>query len=258
MYKTVKLAAAESGLRKSQIKELIKKNIIDWKLENGSYIVDMDSLTQTNGRVKKTETTTKQSHSWIKGNRVDFTYDEFINIMINGYFNKKTKISKDCNFVISDFMNNKIFQNQTVIEHLKEKYKGKSEKEMIRIVRQQSLGFIDRKMPNTDYGFLIENINGETILICCGYFPEIKNKVQFFVGLTYEDFKSYIKNPKGFHVIRKTSKVLLPTVSNNMFYQQHHKKPHNVNGHWRNQPYGSRNNPQYKRIWINDFKKGVS
>jgi len=44
--------------------------------------------------------------------------------------------------------------------------------------------------------------------------------------------------------------------TNNKNHQSHHKSPHMVNGYWRNQPYGSRNNPQYKRIWISDFYKG--
>jgi len=43
--------------------------------------------------------------------------------------------------------------------------------------------------------------------------------------------------------------------TNTKFYQSHHKSPHSVNGHWRNQPYGSRDNPQYKRIWIDSFEK---
>ena len=47
-------------------------------------------------------------------------------------------------------------------------------------------------------------------------------------------------------------------VTNNQSYQPNHKSPHRVNGFWRNQPYASRSNPQYKRIWINSFEKGVS
>lgn len=31
---------------------------------------------------------------------------------------------------------------------------------------------------------------------------------------------------------------------------------HLVSGHWRNQPYGPRDNPEYKRIWIQPFLKG--
>lgn len=55
-------------------------------------------------------------------------------------------------------------------------------------------------------------------------------------------------------------KLGIEFLNNNQDYSQstnniHSKAPHTVNGHWRNQPYGNRNNPQYKKIWINDFEK---
>jgi hypothetical protein len=31
---------------------------------------------------------------------------------------------------------------------------------------------------------------------------------------------------------------------------------HKVNGYWRNQPYGSRKNPRYEKIWVDDFARG--
>ncbi|PHO09093.1 hypothetical protein CPG37_10875 [Malaciobacter canalis] len=46
------------------------------------------------------------------------------------------------------------------------------------------------------------------------------------------------------------------TPSNNRYYQPHTNSPHTVNGFWRNQPYGSRSNPQYKMIWIDSFERG--
>lgn len=256
---SVKVAAAKLGLRKSQIKDLIKKNIIDWKLENGSYVVDISSLYESHNRVNTTcNLHSKTSNKGIFGNRVNFDYYDFSEIMINGFMSNKIKINRDCNFVVSEFMKSKIFDNETVIEHLKEKYKGKSEKEMIRIVRQQSLGFMDRKMPHTDYGFMVENINGETILVFCAYFPMNKNKVEFFVGLTYNNFKLYLGNPYKFKVNKKETVQSQSIPLNNQSYQPCYKTPHSVNGHWRNQPYGSRDNPQYKRIWISEFDKGVS
>jgi len=51
---------------------------------------------------------------------------------------------------------------------------------------------------------------------------------------------------------------ITPQPTNNITYQSQHKSPHSVNGHFRNQPYGSRDNPQYRKIWISDFDKGVS
>ena len=40
----VKVASKELGKSKSEIKDLIRKNLIDWKLENGSYVVDVNSI----------------------------------------------------------------------------------------------------------------------------------------------------------------------------------------------------------------------
>ena len=41
---TVKVASKELGKSKSEIKDLIRKNLIDWKLKNGSYVVDINSI----------------------------------------------------------------------------------------------------------------------------------------------------------------------------------------------------------------------
>lgn len=48
MYVTVKEAAIKSGMRKSQIKDLIKLNQVSWKLKNGSYVVDLNSYIPKN------------------------------------------------------------------------------------------------------------------------------------------------------------------------------------------------------------------
>lgn len=49
---------------------------------------------------------------------------------------------------------------------------------------------------------------------------------------------------------------LIPT-SNNRNYTPHTKSPHIVKTHIRRQPYGSKENPQYKEIIIKSFIKGV-
>lgn len=43
---------------------------------------------------------------------------------------------------------------------------------------------------------------------------------------------------------------------NRVDYKPHTKSPHIVKKHYRNQPYGSRDNPQYRRIEIKSFVKG--
>ena len=37
---------------------------------------------------------------------------------------------------------------------------------------------------------------------------------------------------------------------------KHKNKEHPVNGFWKNQPYGPRSNPSYKRIWVSGFTRG--
>jgi len=37
---------------------------------------------------------------------------------------------------------------------------------------------------------------------------------------------------------------------------KHKNKEHPVNGFWKNQPYGPRSNPSYKRIWVPGFTRG--
>ena len=143
--------------------------------------------------MKKQSTYERSNSKGINGNRVEFNYNDFSDVMVNGYLSSKLKIDESCNFVISKYMTKDFFKNEKVIEHLKEKYKGKSKKQMIGIVKGKSLGFKDRSMPYTDYGFIVEEIDGETILVFCGYFPLNENAVEFFVGLTYDDFGLLLK-----------------------------------------------------------------
>lgn len=44
--------------------------------------------------------------------------------------------------------------------------------------------------------------------------------------------------------------------SNRGDYKPHTKSHHTVNGFYRNQPYGSRENPQYKKIRVESFQRG--
>jgi hypothetical protein len=56
--------------------------------------------------------------------------------------------------------------------------------------------------------------------------------------------------------VNSDTKVETTTQSNNRCYPSHTNSLHTVNGYWRNQPYGSRTNPIYKRIWIDTFERG--
>ncbi len=47
------------------------------------------------------------------------------------------------------------------------------------------------------------------------------------------------------------------TTKNSNDNQKHKNSAHQVQGFWKNQPYGPRDNPQYKRIWINSFRRGA-
>ena len=40
--------------------------------------------------------------------------------------------------------------------------------------------------------------------------------------------------------------------------KSHTNSKHTVKGFYRKQPYGSRNNPTYKTIWVDEFKRGKS
>ena len=53
--------------------------------------------------------------------------------------------------------------------------------------------------------------------------------------------------------IKKLNLVLNTYTSSD---EEHNKSAHSVNGHFRMQPYGPRNNPSYKKIWIEEFDKG--
>lgn len=248
----VKDAAVELKIKVGQIKHLIYQGLIDWKLnEKGNYVVNIKNVYETYN--KGSSTTFKKQNKGIINNRVNFNYKDFLKIIFDCVPYKQIKIDKNCNFVISEYMKKDIFDNEKVIEHLKNKYKGKSVSQMIRIVVKNSLGFKDNKMPNTDYGFLLENIDGEEILVFCRYCPMNLNQVEFFVGLTYENFKLFLE---GKLCKKDQTEYVVEEASNDEEISRSPMELHKVNGFWRNQPYGSRQNPRYERIWINDFERG--
>ena len=47
------------------------------------------------------------------------------------------------------------------------------------------------------------------------------------------------------------------TTNNAIDKPKHKNSAHQVNGFWKNQPVGPRNNPTFKRIWIDSFKRGA-
>ena len=82
------------------------------------------------------------------------------------------------------------------------------------------------------------------------YFIEyIKNNT-----ILYYDFDNYINEFKT--ILPSNNNLYQPKLT--LQYNPHFKSPHSVNGHWRNQPYGSKGNKIYKRIWIEEFEKGAS
>ncbi len=102
--------------------------------------------------------------------------------------------------------------------------------------------FITKKAMKT----MIEDLIKGTFL----FINKDKSINKFFIQyikqntINYYSFDEYIKefNPQQ--------------QSHYRWYQPNTKSAHTVNGFWRNQPYGSRQNPQYKRIWVNSFDRG--
>ena len=236
--------AKNLGVPKGKIKDMILNKRISYEIIAGIYYVDEVEVLNILKSYGNTSSNKKSQKC------VNFSYMSFAKNFINTcYFSSKTHIN-NCNFLISDLMTIPSFNNQNVINYLILKYQNKSEKDIIIDVVNNSLGFNDKRMPNTDYGFMEEYIDGQRILIFCAYLPLNHNKVVFYIGLTYEEFDFYIKNHHSFLMKMNTPKVSTKATNNK------HYQAHSVRGHWRNQAYGSRKNPKYKKIWIEDFEKG--
>lgn len=189
------------GVSKEEIKDMIFNNRISYEIIAGIYYVDeveVLNILKSNGNISSNKESQKC---------VNFSYMSFGKIFINTcYFRPKISIN-NCNFLISDLMTIPSFNNQNVINYLVLKYQNKSEEDIINDVVNNSLGFNDKKMPNTDYGFMEEYIDGQRILIFCAYLPCNHNKVVFYIGLTYGEFDFYIKNHHSFLMKMNTSKV---------------------------------------------------
>lgn len=95
----------------------------------------------------------------------------------------------------------------------------------------------DKENPHTQvYGLQVDELNLDSVL-------EVDGK--------FETFRLIENNSnKVYHFGKSVSHA-----TNGTAFNQKSKKLHTVNGFWRNQPYGSRNNPSYKRIWIDEFQR---
>lgn len=189
--------AKNLGVSKGKIKDMILNKRISYKIIAGIYYVDeveVSNILKSNKQNNANTNTNNKLTNCVNFSYNSFCYTHFMNIC----FSSPKKYINNCNFLISDLMANPSLNNQNVIQRLVQKYQNKSEIDVAIDVLNNSLGFNDRRMPYTDYGFMEEYIDGQKILILCAYFPLNSKKVVFYIGLTYEEFDFYIKNHHSF------------------------------------------------------------
>jgi len=80
--------------------------------------------------------------------------------------------------------------------------------------------------------------------------------------LTFDEFIKEVSPPQYYEknmiwsTYLKLSNDAPIKTSDNENKNLHSNSLHTVNGFWRNQPYGSRSNPEYRPKWIDSFERG--
>jgi|694.fasta_scaffold07025_16 hypothetical protein len=296
-FLTVKDAAIELKLKINQIKNLISQKLIEYKLEKGILLVDINSIDElVMIDLNKGENVypRRKNYNFRLNKPTDKENNIKKNIIknINNNFIKNNVIYENKNENVLFFLNNcKICDNnsndriQTFISQLIYYYHTYNKNIFEFTFFPIENGKISLKIFNKSISLeediislvVIKNhckyadgiyfINGEK---CYNYsFITIEKDLINYVYencifyLTLDDLIKELSPPKYYNKNKAWSMILDQTdydkveASNDEnINNRYPMEPHKVNGHWRVQPFGNRNNPQYKKIWINDFEKG--
>ena len=281
-FVTVKEAAVELQLKVGQIKHLITQELIDHKLENGTSVVDVNSIDESVMiDLKKRENVYPKRQDYkLKSNK---TIDKkiVINSIINNMNNSTDAISAEykrdferiCDSYGINYNNSKI---QSFIHKIISSYYTNKKNNLASIFAGgiYTMIIMGKEDNKFEYGFyflhtkkifgLMHSIT-DTDEYSKQFIEDTIDEYVFEKHLFYLTLDELIKEfspPEHYEKNKIWSLYLDPTeyvaeeASNDEDISRSPMELHKVNGYWRNQPYGSRKNPRYERIWVDDFARG--
>jgi len=239
--KNVKIAAKNLNVAKGKIKDMIKSKKISFTLENGHYIVDVNEIKNIleNKEIKRKTIFTvnmKNSKTIIDDLRTLSTYGSKAFIGLGSFDGplEMIEVAKKNGFVIDEGA----IISEDMCPRIYKEIKNNTASE-------SSLGSME--LQDVIYSRILQDW-GVWLSQAVEQYPQ-EYIVDRLMDLYFASTLLHIGNEV---------KLVNKQVANTTSYNSHTKSPHEVKGHWRNQPYGPRNNPKYKKIWIEEFDKGVA
>lgn len=301
---TVREAVVELNLHTNQIRHLISQNLIDYKLENGSTLVNVNSIDPKVMNDLKKE---KNFYPLRKNYKLNIDKEVVINSIIDNINNSSNKESLECkkdfeNLCGSYDIKYDDLKIQSFIHKIlskyhtdKNSYKNHLFNYSVRFVCDiYTIVSMEKEDNKSEYGFYFldtkkyvdsvdkirTSVTLEDFLNNTGniYYVKLTDNYHFrdthikYVGnkiskyiyenhLFYLTLDEFIKefSPKKYYEKNKLWSMYLDKteyVAEEAANDEEIKQLYTVNGFERNQPYGSRKNPQYKKIWIDPFQRG--
>jgi len=320
IYVTVKEAANELEVRKGQIKELINHKLIDYKFENGHYVVNINSLDKSSLKLLKhndISTLIRSKHNEKIFESTKKLDESLIKVMLSdvlgkhkSYDNPSKKEVVDC--VVTDWKNDAEFKNNdkelfsqfcsaNSINYKDHNTQYHIHKTLSEYHNEDKFSFGNSEA--SKYGMLILNDkkcknNGFYFIEMDSYqniINELRNSMQFIQttdmlngaeksydyycqissdpyvecitknSILYLSIDDFIKefSPSQYYQKNTIWSMYLETIKeetknavNDEEINHHTNKFHTVNGYWKRQPFGSRENPQYRRVFVESFERG--
>ncbi len=281
LFVTVKEAALLLSIRKGQIRDLISKKRIDYKLQNGTYVVDIDSIEKSvlkdlkdgnyiHPKVIAPKAVKSKKQPILRNDVIDNVINGFKTEKLESYLKDKYDLYKS--YCDANSINFDGSIHQFIVQFIINEYHCLDMDKVglpISYFGDYSFIFV-KEMKGMKDGFYF--IDKPTILAM--NFAKLAAAIEFGKETTYEIYNDL-------HCLYLTIDEFISEFSPKTFYTQnllwsqflavcsepketvisrksHTNSTHTVKGFYRKQPYGSRKNPKYKTIWINDFDRGGS
>jgi hypothetical protein len=286
-FLTVKEAAVKLELKIDQIRHLISQNLIDHKLEDGKKFVDVNSIDKLVMIALKKGANVYPIRKDYKL-KSEKTIDK--KIVINSVIDD-VKNSKDQYFVSykqffnslrGNYANDNDISNVQLWVHDVIHYYHNYKAPLYYDYKEYTIASLKKKDSEYEKYFYFlpsENFINETDRVN----HLIDDILEVNSNYTYEDSKNFFNKKLTEYIYKNhlfylTLDEFIKEFSPTKYYKQNKiwslyldnteyveeeaandeeiKQLYTVNGFERNQPYGSRKNPKYKKIWIDPFQRG--
>lgn len=286
-FLSVKDAAVYLQLRVGQIKHLITQGLIDYKLENATTVVDVNSIDKlVMVDLKKRENVYPIRKDYKLKSEKTIDKKIVINSVIDGVENSKDQYfvgyKQFFNSLRGNYANDHDVSNVQLLVHDVIHYYHNHKAPLYYEYKEYTMASLKKK--GSEHEKYLYFLPSEDFLKKANKVNDIFNILKHFNNATDEDYKNFFNKelPKYIyenHLFYLTLDEFIKEFSPPEHYKKNKlwslyvdqteyeasndedisRSPmghHKVNGFYRNQPYGSRANQKVKKIWVNEFERG--